>query len=46
MLKEQNERFGTVKFVDISSSNYSPEENEGLDYKTVCNCSKSRYLMT
>ncbi|XP_031481329.1 uncharacterized protein At5g50100, chloroplastic [Nymphaea colorata] len=35
MLKEQNERFGTIKFVDISSSNYSPEENEGLDYKTV-----------
>ncbi|MCE7766704.1 DUF393 domain-containing protein, partial [Pseudomonas putida] len=27
--------YGTIKFVDISSNEYSPEENEGLDYKTV-----------
>ncbi|KAL5544264.1 hypothetical protein UlMin_008048 [Ulmus minor] len=35
MLRERNERFGTIKFVDISSDDYSPEENQGLDYKTV-----------
>ncbi|XP_009610588.1 uncharacterized protein At5g50100, chloroplastic isoform X1 [Nicotiana tabacum] len=35
MLKERNKGYGTIKFVDISSDEYSPEENEGLDYKTV-----------
>ncbi|XP_015882648.1 uncharacterized protein At5g50100, chloroplastic [Ziziphus jujuba] len=35
MLRDRNERYGTIKFVDISSDDYSPEENEGLDYKTV-----------
>ncbi|OIT04911.1 PREDICTED: uncharacterized protein At5g50100, mitochondrial [Nicotiana attenuata] len=35
MLKERNKVYGTIKFVDISSDEYSPEENEGLDYKTV-----------
>ncbi|XP_020887497.1 uncharacterized protein At5g50100, mitochondrial isoform X2 [Arabidopsis lyrata subsp. lyrata] len=30
MLKERNEKYGTIKFVDIS-----PEDNQGLDYKTV-----------
>lgn len=35
MLRERNERYGTIKFVDISSDDYSPEENQGLDYKTV-----------
>ncbi|CAH9095982.1 unnamed protein product [Cuscuta epithymum] len=35
MLKERNKRYGTIKFVDISSENYSPEDNMGLDYKTV-----------
>uniref|UniRef100_A0A2P2IRW2 Uncharacterized protein MANES_14G069600 n=1 Tax=Rhizophora mucronata TaxID=61149 RepID=A0A2P2IRW2_RHIMU len=35
MLRERNKSYGTVKFVDISSDEYSPEENQGLDYKTV-----------
>nr|TKS16039.1 hypothetical protein D5086_0000026120 [Populus alba] len=35
MLRERNESYGTIKFVDISSDEYSPEENQGLDYKTV-----------
>lgn len=36
MLRERNKRYGTIKFVDISLEDYSPEENQGLDYKTVC----------
>lgn len=35
MLRERNRRYGTIKFVDISSDDYTPEENQGLDYKTV-----------
>ncbi|XP_010932076.2 uncharacterized protein At5g50100, chloroplastic isoform X2 [Elaeis guineensis] len=35
MLKERNKLYGAIKFVDISSKDYSPEENQGLDYKTV-----------
>uniref|UniRef100_A0A0D6QTA2 Thiol-disulfide oxidoreductase DCC n=1 Tax=Araucaria cunninghamii TaxID=56994 RepID=A0A0D6QTA2_ARACU len=35
MLRERNKQYGTIKFVDISSDEYSPEENAGLDYKTV-----------
>ncbi|KAL3512923.1 hypothetical protein ACH5RR_025640 [Cinchona calisaya] len=35
MLRERNKSFGTIKFVDISSEEYSPEENQGLDYETV-----------
>ncbi|KAH6758368.1 putative thiol-disulfide oxidoreductase DCC [Perilla frutescens var. frutescens] len=35
MLRERNEGFKTIKFVDISSDDYSPEDNQGLDYKTV-----------
>lgn len=35
MLRERNKPYGAIKFVDISSNDYSPEDNEGLDYKTV-----------
>ncbi|KAJ0106399.1 hypothetical protein Patl1_17978 [Pistacia atlantica] len=35
MLRERNKQYGTIKFVDIGSDEYSPEENQGLDYKTV-----------
>lgn len=35
MLQERNKLYGTIKFVDISSNDYSPKENAGLDYKTV-----------
>ncbi|KAI0497076.1 uncharacterized protein At5g50100, chloroplastic [Dendrobium catenatum] len=35
MLRERNQAYGTIKFVDISSDDYLPEENQGLDYKTV-----------
>ncbi|KAJ8747993.1 hypothetical protein K2173_012981 [Erythroxylum novogranatense] len=35
MLRERNKSYGTIKFVDISSDEYSPEDNQGLDYKTV-----------
>lgn len=36
MLRERNKNYATIKFVDISSKEYSPEENQGLDYETVC----------
>ncbi|XP_022737652.1 uncharacterized protein At5g50100, mitochondrial [Durio zibethinus] len=35
MLRERNKQYGTIKFIDISSDDYSAEENQGLDYKTV-----------
>lgn len=35
MLRERNKLYGTIKFVDISSNDYSPDENAGLNYKTV-----------
>ncbi|XP_059640856.1 uncharacterized protein At5g50100, chloroplastic [Cornus florida] len=35
MLRERNKRYGSIKFVDISSDEYSPEENQGLDYKAA-----------
>ncbi|KAM7479933.1 hypothetical protein LguiA_028146 [Lonicera macranthoides] len=35
MLRERNKRYESIKFVDISSEKYSPDENQGLDYKTV-----------
>ncbi|KAL6509605.1 hypothetical protein OROGR_022915 [Orobanche gracilis] len=35
MLRERNKRYGSIKFVDISSDDYNPEDNQGLDYKTV-----------
>ncbi|KAK6153331.1 hypothetical protein DH2020_012970 [Rehmannia glutinosa] len=35
MLRERNEKYGSIKFVDISSDEYSSEDNQGLDYKTV-----------
>ena len=36
MLRERNKCYGTIKFVDISFDDYFLEENQGLDYKTVC----------
>ncbi|XP_078152400.1 uncharacterized protein At5g50100, chloroplastic-like isoform X2 [Carex rostrata] len=35
MLKEKEKSFGEIKFVDISSKDYSPQENQGLEYETV-----------
>jgi hypothetical protein len=35
MLRERNKSYGTIKFVDISSKDYSPDDNQGLDYETV-----------
>ncbi|KAL6579904.1 hypothetical protein OROMI_007928 [Orobanche minor] len=35
MLRERNKRYGSIKFVDISSDDYTPKDNQGLDYKTV-----------
>ncbi|XP_054805377.1 uncharacterized protein At5g50100, chloroplastic isoform X1 [Prosopis cineraria] len=35
MLRERNKTYRTIKFVDISSDDYSPQENQGLDYETV-----------
>jgi hypothetical protein len=35
MLRERNKSYGAINFVDISSKDYSPEENQGLDYETV-----------
>ncbi|RRT45894.1 hypothetical protein BHM03_00059368 [Ensete ventricosum] len=37
-LRERNRSYGAINFVDISSKDYSPEENQGLDYETVCHC--------
>ena len=36
MLRERNEGYRTIKFVDMSSDENSPEDNQGLDYETVC----------
>ncbi|KVE41720.1 hypothetical protein Ccrd_023979 [Cynara cardunculus var. scolymus] len=35
MLKERNKKYNSINFVDISSDDYSPEDNQGLDYKTA-----------
>ncbi|CAL1406461.1 unnamed protein product [Linum trigynum] len=35
MLRERNKSYGTIKFVDISSDDYSAEDNQGLDYETA-----------
>ncbi|KNA08466.1 hypothetical protein SOVF_162300 [Spinacia oleracea] len=35
MLREKDKENGAIKFVNISSEDYSPEENQGLDYKIV-----------
>ena len=35
MLRVRNKHYGMVKFFDISFDDYSPEEDQGLDYKTV-----------
>ncbi|KAG5522893.1 hypothetical protein RHGRI_034891 [Rhododendron griersonianum] len=35
MLRERDKQYGAIKFVDISSDEYSPKENQGLDYETV-----------
>lgn len=36
MLRERNKRYKSIKFVDISSDDYTPEDHQGLDYETVC----------
>ncbi|KAJ0441148.1 putative Thioredoxin-like superfamily [Helianthus annuus] len=35
MLKERNKDYNAINFVDISSDDYSPEDNQGLDYETA-----------
>lgn len=35
MLRERNKSYGSIKFVDISSKDYSPQDNQGLDYQTA-----------
>jgi hypothetical protein len=35
MLRERNKSYRAIKFVNISSKDYLPEENQGLDYETV-----------
>ncbi|XP_073224583.1 uncharacterized protein At5g50100, chloroplastic isoform X2 [Cicer arietinum] len=35
MLRERNKTYGTIKFVDIGSDDYSPQEHHGLDYQTA-----------
>jgi predicted DCC family thiol-disulfide oxidoreductase YuxK len=35
MLRERNKCYGTIKFINIGSDEYSPEENQCLDYKTA-----------
>lgn len=36
MLKDRDKSYQAIKFVDISSDEYSAEDNQGLDYETVC----------
>ncbi|GAB2212855.1 hypothetical protein Droror1_Dr00020853 [Drosera rotundifolia] len=35
MLRERDKQYRAIKFVDISSEEYLPEDNQGLDYKTA-----------
>ncbi|XP_071710540.1 uncharacterized protein At5g50100, chloroplastic-like [Rutidosis leptorrhynchoides] len=35
MLKKRDKKYNAINFVDISSDDYSPEENLGIDYKTA-----------
>ncbi|KAG8048173.1 hypothetical protein GUJ93_ZPchr0008g13414 [Zizania palustris] len=35
MLRERNKSYGAIKFVDISSKDYSPKDNQDLDYETL-----------
>ncbi|KAF0891021.1 hypothetical protein E2562_005115 [Oryza meyeriana var. granulata] len=35
MLRERNKSYGSIKFVDISSKDYSPQGNQNLDYETA-----------
>ncbi|PWA94217.1 thiol-disulfide oxidoreductase DCC [Artemisia annua] len=35
MLKERNKDYNAINFVDISSEDYSPEDNHGIDYETA-----------
>ncbi|BAF16112.1 uncharacterized protein At5g50100, chloroplastic [Oryza sativa Japonica Group] len=35
MLRERNKSYGAIKFVDISSKDYSPQDNQNLDYETA-----------
>ncbi|XP_062184345.1 uncharacterized protein At5g50100, chloroplastic-like [Phragmites australis] len=35
MLRERNKSYAAIKFVDISSKDYSPEDNQDLDYETA-----------
>lgn len=45
MLMKRNEKYGTIKFIDISSNDYAPEDNQGLDYKTVKLSFKTSYVV-
>ena len=36
MLKERKKDCNAINFVDISLEDYSPEDNYGIDYETVC----------
>lgn len=49
MLRERNKSYGAIKFVDISSKDYSPQDNQNLDYETVrisCNYRLTCLVMT
>lgn len=46
MLRERNKSYGTIKFVDISAEDYSAEDNQGLDYKTVSNSTMNLHMLT
>ncbi|CAM6021502.1 unnamed protein product [Sphagnum balticum] len=35
MLKERNQTYGTIAFVNIGTDDYSPEQNNGIDYETA-----------
>ncbi|CAL5024842.1 unnamed protein product [Urochloa decumbens] len=43
MLTERNRSYGAIKFVDISSKDYSPDDNQGLDYETFVDISSKDY---
>jgi hypothetical protein len=35
MLKERDNKYGAITFVDIDADDYSPDENNGIEFETV-----------
>jgi hypothetical protein len=35
MLKERDNKYGAITFVDIDADDYSPDKNNGIEFETV-----------